>query len=977
MKKTIATYNLALLLFLTPVNISFPDAIDTFVTEPIYIIHDAVGNGVGSLEGLSVELYQKIPPYYLVSISAESKSAVEKRGFSCHRVEGIDKTEPLYLFTPHASRPALGRPSGGRIVFHGDGWFLVQADEYEIPQLAAESGFSFSVIPLHPLPFGKSRTRGTFLPADSNRLPEIPYNATGSDTAITAYLERLQAFQTRFSYSDSIVAASEWIHDKFIEFGYTNVVYDSFRLAGTWQRNIVATRPGTVRPDEVIVIGGHYDTIITRDSDCDHHVWAPGADDDGSGTALTLDMARILAGEDLESTLKFVAFASEEQGLYGSWHFAEEAYNNGMDIRLMINMDMVGTLNDEILDILIHADETSIGFAQLMSTFARENTDLIPEILIGQSGSDHWPFMQYGFHTVWVMEADFSLYYHQCTDMVETLDIPYMVQVEEMIVPTIIAVANAPSTPDGLMARDRGDGQRVDLEWEAIPDPDLWGYHIYSGPAAWEYDHVDTSFINTFQMEDLAVGESLYVSVSALDNEGHESLLTEPVGVLPLVRPHAPEGFDVRSYLDEIELLWNENQEIDLAGYIVYRKEGVSGVYAPIDTLPPSETICIDRDVQPHQYYLYQVTAIDTVGNEGDPSAEGQGRLTTHDSGILVIDATEDGSGGIFAPTDEEVDLFYEGLLGGYDLRAEWNYVDSIAVDRRLTDADLAIYSTVVYHKDSRFEEDIAPDTVSMTRYLDSGGNLLISGWAYLSSLSGGPDFFQPGSFFYDYLKIASFFTLPSGVLDFYEARASGGDYDDISIDEGKVPTGVLFELDIFDVDPVAGEGIYTYVSVDSANSSYHGTGMGLEYIGDDYGVVVLNFPLFYMESLEAQDLMENAMESFGEEPYLEVDKDLPGGRSRVPQVFSLGQNYPNPFNPSTTIHYSIPGRANERVSLKIYDLRGRLIRTVVDEEKKPGIYFVHWDGRDERGQEVGSGIFLYTIRAGNFKSTKRMTIIR
>lgn len=979
-KNRIDTYFLTVLLVLIaiiPADSSFSLPADFSSSDPLFIIYDEVGKGVRSLEELPVELYQKMPPYYLVSISTGSRSSIEKKGFACYEIVGIEMDKPLYLLTPHVSKAALDQPSGARILFRGEGWFLVQAGDIDISQVAAKDGFFFSIIPLHPLPFKNSRKCGVLSPTRAYLSPAITDRALRSDSTITSYLERLEAFQTRFSYSDSVVAAAEWIYDKFVEFGYTDVEYDSFRLAGTWQRNVVATKIGTVTPGEVIVIGGHYDTIITRDSECDHHVWAPGADDDGSGTALTLDMARILAGEDLEATLKFVAFASEEQGLYGSWHFAEEAYNSGMDIRLMINIDMVGTLSDDILDVLIHTDDPSIGYAQLMSTIARDNTDLIPEIAIEEIGADNWPFLQYGYNSVWVQEADFSTHYHECTDLLEFLDVPYMVQVEEMIVPTIIAAANAPSSPTGLTAWDRGDGQRIDLEWEAIPDPDLWGYHVYSGSAGWEYDHVDTSFVNSFQMENLVTGESLYISVSALDNDGHESILTEPVGVIPLLRPRSPEGFDVLSSLDEIELTWNGNEEIDLAGYILYRKERGSGAYAPIDTLTPSEETFIDRDVQTHQYYLYEITAFDTGGIESDPSVEGRGRLTTHDSGILVIDATADGSGGPFAPTDEEVDLFYEWLLGGYDLRAQWNYFDSLAIDRRPTDADLAIYSTIIYHEDGRYVEDLAPDTVSMRRYLDSGGNLLISGWSFLTSLSGDQEVFHAGSFFYDYLKIASFITLPSAFFDFHGARASGGDYPDISIDEEKVPTGGLFELNAFDVSPVMGEGIYTYVSIDSTNSSFQGAGMGLECIGGDFGVIVLNFPLYYMDSLEAQELMENAMESFGEEPYLYVDKDLPGGRPGVPQVFSLGQNYPNPFNPSTTIHYSIPGSANERVSLKIYDLRGRLVRTVVDEVKRPGAYLVHWDGRDDRGEEVGSGIFLYTIRAGNFKSTKRMTIIR
>lgn len=96
---------------------------------------------------------------------------------------------------------------------------------------------------------------------------------------------------------------------------------------------------------------------------------------------------------------------------------------------------------------------------------------------------------------------------------------------------------------------------------------------------------------------------------------------------------------------------------------------------------------------------------------------------------------------------------------------------------------------------------------------------------------------------------------------------------------------------------------------------------------------------------------------------------------SPLPKSFSLSQNYPNPFNPSTTIDYSIPEGERVQARLKIFDIRGRLIRTLLDTEKKPGRYSIHWDGRDDKGEEVRSGVYLYRIEAGDFTSTKKMIL--
>ncbi len=97
-----------------------------------------------------------------------------------------------------------------------------------------------------------------------------------------------------------------------------------------------------------------------------------------------------------------------------------------------------------------------------------------------------------------------------------------------------------------------------------------------------------------------------------------------------------------------------------------------------------------------------------------------------------------------------------------------------------------------------------------------------------------------------------------------------------------------------------------------------------------------------------------------------------------LPKAFSLSQNYPNPFNPSTTIRFDVPeGHASVPVDISIYDLRGRLIRTLVDEEKPPGTYQVHWNGRDDMGTKVPSGVYLYRITAGDFISTRKMVMMK
>ncbi len=94
-----------------------------------------------------------------------------------------------------------------------------------------------------------------------------------------------------------------------------------------------------------------------------------------------------------------------------------------------------------------------------------------------------------------------------------------------------------------------------------------------------------------------------------------------------------------------------------------------------------------------------------------------------------------------------------------------------------------------------------------------------------------------------------------------------------------------------------------------------------------------------------------------------------------LPSAFALRQNYPNPFNPSTTIHYDLPKSSNVR--LNIYNIQGQRVMTLVNGQKTAGRYQVSWNGRNERGQMVSSGIYIYRIQAGDFIKTRKMMLLK
>ena len=91
-----------------------------------------------------------------------------------------------------------------------------------------------------------------------------------------------------------------------------------------------------------------------------------------------------------------------------------------------------------------------------------------------------------------------------------------------------------------------------------------------------------------------------------------------------------------------------------------------------------------------------------------------------------------------------------------------------------------------------------------------------------------------------------------------------------------------------------------------------------------------------------------------------------------VPESVSMVTNYPNPFNPSTTIQYTIPADVNGHVSLKVYDLRGGLVKTLVEQTTQPGRYSAIWDGCDKSGKQVSSGIYICQLKSGEFVKVKQ-----
>lgn len=273
---------------------------------------------------------------------------------------------------------------------------------------------------LKPIIINQQVTQRSATPARRAVNPALlPVLAQISPARWFADLSQLASWR-RNSYSNELTLARDWLAGQFGGLGLT-VQTPAFNLnAGRQINNVVATLTGTTLPDEWIVVGAHYDSRNTSVSDVNNA--SPGAEDNASGCAGVLELARILALLRPKRTIQFVCFAGEEQNLLGSEAYAASLQNTGQlgKVKLAVIMDMIGySSSANSLDVLL---ETSTALAASLSPFEQAAADYVPQLQVSTSlapfGSDHMPFINRGVPSLLLIQNEWDSYphYHRTTD---------------------------------------------------------------------------------------------------------------------------------------------------------------------------------------------------------------------------------------------------------------------------------------------------------------------------------------------------------------------------------------------------------------------------------------------------------------------------------------------------------------------------------------------------------------------------------
>jgi Peptidase family M28 len=382
-----------------------------------------------------------------------------------------------------------------------------------------------------------------------------------SPVRLHEYLKTLTDFQTRHSLSHSdrpdwgVDAARKYIMETMQSFSdRLQVDLDCYQVEAqgriaeaTELCNVMAVLPG--RSKRRIYVSGHYDTVARReDGSFDWKRWdnkAPGANDDGSGTVLTMEVARVLSqsGMDFDATLVFIALVAEEEGLVGATLHAARAAEEGWTIDAVFNNDIIGnsTGGNGIKDsrtVRVFSEDPMDSPSRQLARFIRRHAAVyVPghEVrLIAREdrfgrGGDHTAFNRQGFTGVRFSESreNYSRQ-HMPDDTLGGVDFEYLAKNARINTGSVATLALAPPAPNVMGRRGprlrRGEsGYNAAMSWEASPG--AASYRVVWREAwtpDWQFS-IDVGNVTEYTLADISIDDYVF-GVLAVDADGHESL---------------------------------------------------------------------------------------------------------------------------------------------------------------------------------------------------------------------------------------------------------------------------------------------------------------------------------------------------------------------------------------------------------------------------------------------------------------------
>jgi Peptidase family M28 len=336
-----------------------------------------------------------------------------------------------------------------------------------------------------------------------------------SEAHIKSVIEHLASFKTRHLLSPTdmpnygIGAARQWIFDEMKSYSpRLQVRFDKWRVKKNGQRifkdvdlyNVVAVLPGKTMPETQVIVSGHYDSLnlgrpqaganaaaaagpetpaaigerpTQSNWEANAELPAPGACDDASGVAATMELARVMSQYEFDKTLVFIAFAGEEEGLVGSTLEAEKMKAEKVDIEAVLNNDIIGTDisgngRSDSSSVAIYGDDVLDSPAQNLTRYVKLIGErYMPSMKVKINfmedrlgrGGDHTPFRQSGYAAIRISTPN-EIYanQHHETDTLENMSVPYTARVAKINAAAMASLGLSPKAPSVMRLPGAGRG---------------------------------------------------------------------------------------------------------------------------------------------------------------------------------------------------------------------------------------------------------------------------------------------------------------------------------------------------------------------------------------------------------------------------------------------------------------------------------------------------------------------------------------
>jgi Zn-dependent M28 family amino/carboxypeptidase len=266
------------------------------------------------------------------------------------------------------------------------------------------------------------------------------------------WISQLSSFHNRHTRSSYIHKVAEHLKRQILTIGYVNdnVYYHEYTEDGLNLENVICIKQGLT--NKTILICGHYDTILNFDPH-DTESRAPGADDNASGIAVILEIARIISKINLSYTILLALFSGEEQGLWGSKHYAKYVKENNIDLHLVINLDMCGVTaflpseNTTFVDI----DDGTTGEVDINNDLSQKFGNKMEQAALDYTNlkvafdpifaSDYMPFEAAGYVCIGAYDGSAvtnNPNYHSPSDIPSNLDFNFLTSITKMVLAFIL-----------------------------------------------------------------------------------------------------------------------------------------------------------------------------------------------------------------------------------------------------------------------------------------------------------------------------------------------------------------------------------------------------------------------------------------------------------------------------------------------------------------------------------------------------------